>query len=347
MGGPLPVLAGQWQDGVVSQSTGASRVSGQFAFELQGLCMTRDMLAERLGPVSRGEGVSVSVWLPQAMSNAEKFPDGRDLVEVDGFIVQVDVLQSPPLTLPGQAPALDATDRQTAGLQGQLAKIASETARDFLTWVRLDLRQYWISPDGPPRPHETLLWDTESEGIIGRHKRPEGTPGAFTLLADVPGAGVPLSVPSVGVALDSALAGQATGLPEQLLSSALSKLWAGYPDAQTAVFLSALACETKVKAALRTRAAAGQEPLLELIIDERRDVTSNVETYFDRLCKAVTGCSLKDSDPVLWSALKDLITMRNRIAHRGLEPDRDEAERHTQAAVRIFAWLDSLPVPGA
>ncbi len=87
----------------MSQSTGVSRVSGQFAFEVQGLCMTRDMLSECLGPVSRGEGVSVSVWLPQAMSNAEKFLDGRDLVEVDGFIVQVDVLQSPPVTLPGQA----------------------------------------------------------------------------------------------------------------------------------------------------------------------------------------------------------------------------------------------------
>ncbi len=129
------------------------------------------------------------------------------------------------------------------------------------------------------------------------------------MLADVPGAGIPLSAPSVGAGLDSALAGQATRLPEQLLASALSKLWAGYPDAQTAVFLSALACETKVKAALRTRVAAAHEPFLELIIGERRDVTSNVETYFDRLCKAVTGCSLKDSDPVLWSALKKLITM--------------------------------------
>ena len=41
------------------------------------------------------------------------------------------------------------------------------------------------------------------------------------------------------------LSGEATGLPERLLSSAFSKLWAGYPDAQTAVFLAALACETK------------------------------------------------------------------------------------------------------
>jgi hypothetical protein len=172
-------------------------VSGQFAFELEGLCITRDMLSARLGPVSRGEGVSVSVWLPGDVFDSQKLPDGTDLVQVDGFVIQVDALQSPPVTLPGQAGGTDlaAADPETARLHGRLSKIASDTARDFLTWVRLHLRQYWISPDGPPSPHETLLWDADSEGIMGRHTTSAGRPVPFTLLADVPGTGMPCSFP--------------------------------------------------------------------------------------------------------------------------------------------------------
>jgi len=331
----------------VSQHLAVSGVSGQFEFELEGLCITRDMLASLLGPVRRDENTLVGVRLPAVVEDSQTGSDGTDLVQVDGFVIEVDAVQSPQLILvgpDGQA----GPDPQAAELHDRLAKTASDTARDFLTWVRLNLRQYWIAPDGPPVLRESLVYVTGSQDIIVRHQPSPGRPVPFTLAGEVPGTAIPLSGPIITPGLHRVLSGEAAGLPERLLSSAFSKLWAGYPDAQTAVFLAALACETKVKAILRLKAPAGQQPLLELIIGDRRDVTTSAPNLFDGLCKAVTGRSLREDGPdALWQALVQLIRARNDIAHRGAEPGREDAGRYLETAIRVFGWLDALPAPRA
>ena len=103
-----------------------------------------------------------------------------------------------------------------------------------------------------------------------------------------------------------------------------------------------------MKAVLRAKAPAGQQALLELIIGDRRDVTTSAQNLFDRVCESVTGCSLKEDGPdALWQALGQLIKARNDIAHRGAEPGRKDAGRHLETAMRVFGWLDALPAPKA
>jgi hypothetical protein len=281
--------------------------------------------------------------------DSQELPDGTYLVEVEEFVIEVDTVQSPPLMLRGPAGGADPSrpDPEVAGLHDSLSEIASVIARDFLTWVRLHLRQYWLAPTGKLSPHESLIWNADSEDILMRQEFSPGRPIPFTMLASVPGRGIALTGPAASPSLNKILAGEtagATGLPERLLSSAFGKLWSAYPDPQTAVFLSAVTCETKVKTALSAKAAAAQRPLLDLILDNPRDVTITALNHFDRLCKVITGRSLKEDEDNrrLWKRLDRLIQARNSVAHRGFEPTREEAERHIETAVDVFGWLDSV-----
>ena len=102
-----------------------------------------------------------------------------------------------------------------------------------------------------------------------------------------------------------------------------------------------------MKTALRGKAAVGQRPLVDLIIDNPRDVTIAAVNHFDRLCKSITGRSLKEDkeNHGLWKALAALFEARNAVAHRGFEPTPEEAQRHVQTAVDAFGWLDSVLAP--
>ena len=47
----------------------------------------------------------------------------------------------------------------------------------------------------------------------------------------------------------------------------------------------------------------------------------------------------------LFDGVNTLFTHRNSIAHRGETPNLAEARADLAAAVKLFAWLDSLPDP--
>jgi hypothetical protein len=252
--------------GVVSQRAEISRLGGKFRFTAEGLCISRDMLAAQLGPVNRGEDLRISVWLPSNVFDSQELPDGTDLVEVEDFVIEAEKALSPPLVLRGPAGETDLTqpDPEVVRQRDSLSRDASVIAHDFLAWIRLRLRQYWIAPVGTPSPHESVVWDADCGDILARQELSPGRPIPFTMLADVPGQGIVLSRRAILPGLNEILAGKApgdAGLPERLLSSAFGKLWSAYPDPPTAVFLSAVACETKVKTALRAKAAVGQRPV--------------------------------------------------------------------------------------
>ena len=305
-----------------------SRVWGQFAFAAEGLCMTRDMLATRWGPVSLGEDFQAWIWLPGSVFDSGKHPDGSDLVEVEHFVIEVETgapsLSRRPLT--GIGPSRPGPE--TAGLLDSLSETASVIAREFLAWVRLRLRQYWVAPTGTPIPFESRLSDADSGGAIAVRAGSLGRPIPFTMFASLPGGGSALTSSSLLGSLPDILAGETAhdgGLPERLLSSAFGKLWSAYPDPQTAIFLAVTACETKVKMVLGMQITAGGKPLLH---------------YFDDRCKTVKGRSLREENESLWDRLRALITARNGVAHRGAEPTSAQAQRHLSTAAEVFGWLD-------
>ncbi len=293
--------------------------------------MTRDMLATRLGPVSRGEELWISIWLPGEVFDSGKHPDGSDLVEVEHFVIEIEADLPSPLALRGPAGETDPSrpGSGVAELIDSLSETASVIARDFLAWVRLRLRQYWVAPTGTPTPMEARLSDADSADIIAERESSPGRPIPFTMLASLPGGGAALSSMALLPSLPDILAGGAagdTGLPERLLSSAFGKLWSAYPDPQTAVFLAVVACETKVKTVLGVEITVGGRPLLR---------------YFDDRCKNVIGRSLREDDQRLWDKLTALNSTRNDVAHQGKDLTEEEAESHLGTATEVFAWLDS------
>jgi hypothetical protein len=298
----------------VAQRATGSRVWGQFAFADKGLCMTRDMLATRWGPVSRGEDIQAWIWLPGVVFDSGKHPDGSDLVQVEHFVIEVEtgapaLRRRRPLT----GSDLSRPDPETTEILDSLSETAPVIAREFLAWMRLRLHQYLVAPTGTPISFESRLSDADSGDAIAVRAGSLGRPIPFTMFASLPGGGSALSRSSLLDSLPDILAGKTAhdgGLPERLLSSAFGKLWSAYPDPQTAVFLAVTACETKVKMMLGMQITAGGKPLLH---------------YFDDKCKIVMGRSLREGNEPLWDRLRALITARNGVAHRGVEPTSAQA----------------------
>lgn len=351
----------------MSQPSAVSRVRGQFKFTVDGLCLTGDMLSRRLGPVRSGD-LTAWICLPAVPFDSETHPDGPGLVEVEEFVVDLVKVLSPPRVLPvlpGDSGSPQSGGPEAEALHDALAKIASVVARDFLTWVRVGLRQQWVTPTGMPSPELSQLSDADSWDVFARHDMPQHRPVPFTMLETLSASVV--SGPHLDPRLRKVLAGSlrargdagaaghgGTGLPERLLASAAGKLRSHDPDPQAAVFLAAAACETKVKTVLRARVAASQRPLLEFILDNPRDMTVSAINHFHRLSKTVMGRSLqedsraagKKNGETMWKRLEALITARNGVAHRGLEPTTAKAEGHVSTALDVFAWLDTVPGAG-
>lgn len=114
-------------------------------------------------------------------------------------------------------------------------------------------------------------------------------------------------------------------------------------QARRPALIAAIACEAKVKEALRRVVSAPAAPLLDIILDNPRDVSLPVRALFDLGAKAACGRSLRDEDRTLYTQIQRLFEVRNAIAHRGETPASDaEARDLIIAARRAFDWLDSL-----
>jgi hypothetical protein len=316
------------------QRAAISAVRGQFTFTAGGLCMTRDMLATWWGPVDRPDGVVARLWLPGVVFDADRPTDGPDLVQVEDFTVEMHASLMAPVQLPGPAGDGDASrpGSESAALLDRLSGTAEVIAAEFLSWVRLRLRQYWVAPTGLPHPLDAVVSDAVTGEVIASRAGFPGSPVPFTMLAGVPGSSA-LDRPILRAGIPGILTAHATGdtgLPERLLSSAFGKLWSGDPDPQTAVFLAVVACETKVKTTLGIDITDRGKPL---------------RSYFDADCRSATGHSLRENGE-LRAKLDDLIATRNNVTHRGEPLTRSQAEGHLATAAAVFAWLDSLPRPG-
>jgi hypothetical protein len=131
----------------------------------------------------------------------------------------------------------------------------------------------------------------------------------------------------------------------ELADSLLADAWflnSHQSDAPRVILSAAIACELKVKQALRELAKPEAEELLDVLLESRRDHSLAAAALFHKPMAAVAGVSLRDFDRDLWKQVQRLFETRNKIAHRGYVPTGDEALDCLRAATRVFNWLDAL-----
>ena len=126
-------------------------------------------------------------------------------------------------------------------------------------------------------------------------------------------------------------------------------------DTGRAVLLAGMAAEVKIKRTLTENSRPEFGPLLDVILENPRDVSIATGQLLDKPMKAALGISLREEKPNLpdeYKALfkevtETLFPRRNAVAHRGSQPTLDEAREAVDIAGRLFAWLDSVPsAPG-
>jgi hypothetical protein len=116
-------------------------------------------------------------------------------------------------------------------------------------------------------------------------------------------------------------------------------------DTRRAILLAAIACEVKIKSTLVDKAPMDKRGLIEIILKSLREVQVAVGALLHNTMRAAVGRSLHEDNSVLFEAVNGLFRHRNRIAHGGEPPTLEDARGDVQAAVDLFAWLDSLPSP--
>jgi hypothetical protein len=116
------------------------------------------------------------------------------------------------------------------------------------------------------------------------------------------------------------------------------------PDPVRAVLMAAIALEVKVKRNLVERARDDQLALIDFALSNQREIIiSAAGGLFDKFMKASQGRSLREDAKELFRLVDKLFTLRNRIAHAGTLPTRQEAEEAADAAEAAFWWLDHSP----
>ena len=155
------------------------------------------------------------------------------------------------------------------------------------------------------------------------------------------GIGLP---PEFWRAVEEAPAGTQLAAWDALILDALEVL----PHIGAALVLAAAAVETRAEAALDVVAReSGDNAELWAWINDRGDYRKepSVGEQLSVLLKALSGTSLKDSEPALWEAFRNLRDARNSLVHDGIAlignrpVTLEDAQRLVVKAKDIVAWL--------
>ncbi len=122
-------------------------------------------------------------------------------------------------------------------------------------------------------------------------------------------------------------------------------------DTARAVLLAGMAAEVKIKRTLSEKSRPEFGPLLDVILENPRDVSVATAQLLHKPMKAALGFSLRDERSKAESEYKTLFKdvagkvfpRRNDVAHRGEQPTLDEAKEIVDIVGRLFSWLDNLP----
>jgi hypothetical protein len=148
------------------------------------------------------------------------------------------------------------------------------------------------------------------------------------------------------VIVDRSLEGQIQ-IPEVLLAQAA--YWIrSTPDPKfgLGVVLLAMACETKVRRVLADAAKPDAAPLVGLLVGKGNVFERSAQELFGPVAEAVLGRSLKTDDSSLYNKVGKIFSLRNGMAHRGIEPKREESWLLVLAAYSAFEWLAQFGAVG-
>jgi hypothetical protein len=212
--------------------------------------------------------------------------------------------------------------------------LADVAAAELIDWIRIQ-GQPWLALHGE-RP-KSLEWGALYDETTGR-VLPVGFRGARSRNFPVQAALNRKAFTSLAHLADDQ--GPALPVPETLLADALHFVAGETPDFARAVLIAAIACEVKIKETLRKLAAPEMLPVLDLLLENPRDWSMAAASLFDKALKAVTGHSLRISNKNLFKHIEHLFTLRNRIAHRGEKPSKNDVEIVIGAATGVFRWLN-------
>jgi len=240
--------------------------------------------------------------------------------------------------IPLGGPVKEAEFKELHGLLGRAADVARSIVSDLLRWARVELEQFWITPQfDPPR----TTWMTIIHDDQGR-RLGTGYHDGFRVFVDGTLENA-LRPEGVLAALDATSSDWEASLPGELLADA--RFYTLRPAAlnpNLGVFLAAIAAEVAIRRFLADHATDEQGELVGLLLENRMISLAAVSLY-DKGLKAVIGHSLREDDKDAYVALDSLFQVRNRVAHKGAySVGPEEASRHLKAAARALEYLRDI-----
>jgi len=222
-------------------------------------------------------------------------------------------------------------------------EVGGRVLTQFLAWVRVDAHQPWLGLIGREPPEligEIVVEDLDAE------RRLTATPHRTNIGMRVVEPESVLDETAMERIAAAVQQGAAAPLGESLLQDAAFYLQeANTPDPPRAVLIAAIACEVKVKDALRRAVSEPQAALLELLLANPRDFSVAAAAHFDKVMEASASRSLRREESELYKAVERLFRLRNDVAHRGQGPSEADAREAVRAASRAIRWLnDVVPV---
>lgn len=267
---------------------------------------------------------------------------GHSMDGPQGAAQEVDVLQ---VRVEGRA-SFDAGDfdadpkptQEAFEVIGELLRIAESFVTGFVHHVRVGKGQYWLGTSADP-PRRTWIDSLLDENEV---RVPVGS--ALTSSVHVMGIETALDASFLATSASAAAIGEPADLPHELLNDARYLAWIREPsDLRLAVLLAAIACEVNTKMTLLGRSSEDQQPLVELILNNPRDVDVSTVTHLDKTVEAIMARSLRHENRELWKAANRLFQDRNTIAHgKGPFPPDESLREDLKTAGSVFEWLASL-----
>ena len=329
-----------------------------FYFDGGGLYVTGDALGKSVRFETDGTWVSLNLptrdevfslsdpgWPGRGKSARPTFQSGGEMLA--GVISKFEVR----IAVSGTAA------EATSELVARAFPLARETAERFLGLARTRAAQDWL-----PLWHEgasLALYGMLMYAGTDTEVRPETRwqPGSLAVSIKRELAAGPDAIEEL-LALTSSGVEPATA--DVLLADARAALsivpvrqqWkAERRDTSRAVLLAGMAAEVKIKRMLAEKAQPEFRPLIDVILENPRDVSVATGQLLDKPMKAALGVSLREEKSKAESEYKTLFRdvteklfpRRNDVAHRGEQPTLDEAKEAVDIAGRLFAWLGSLP----
>lgn len=328
-------------------------IRATFHFETNGLWVAADALGMRREVSFRGYKCFLQLPSRAADFDLDKYTPRSDLRamgayrEVDGVkthaevgLVRVDVEIEEDFTAAQfQAGADESLYKALHEALVPAADAARALVASLVSQARVEHAQSWLDPRQATSPRVVWLsdvYDGNGDRIPSGYNDP--------LRVEFHGSSNDaISAADVDAVLQRAVAETKPSLAGTLLSDALFYAWhATHRYPHLGLMLAAIATEVKVKETLMAVCSPEQRPLVQLILENPRDVSVAASSLFDKGLKAVAGVSLRDEDRELYKAVTRLFEDRNRFAHKGdVTIEESLIREDLQAARRVATWLDA------